>query len=302
VEERLEFRNQDWVELTEITEPSGSSGGNVAAVEAPVRPAEPSRPAAVAPGPTASISDELQVLAALHRIGADLGDPVEVKISEGRVLVSGMGIPSERQKQIRSALAGMSNVAVQFADPSATPALAEPQAPASAGTANAPPGKVQARIEQQLGGRAEFERFSTQMLDATESAMSRTYALRALAQRFSAQYETALPTTDREVLRSLAGEHAAALVSQVAALQHAIGPVLAGIGAPPRTAEAGAANWQSAADDLFRAGRRFEMLLSVTLGVTPRAAPSADLPGDLSAALAELRAGAERCRYLLSQE
>jgi hypothetical protein len=44
------------------------------------------------------------------------------------------------------------------------------------------------------------------------------------------------------------------------------------------------------------------MLLSVTLGVTPPAAPSADLPGDLSAALAELRAGAERCRYLLSQE
>src|SRR5262249_15108087 len=128
VGERLEFRNQEWVELSEITEPSVGSGGNAAAVEAPVRPAEPSRPAAVAPGPSASISDELQVLSALHQIGADLGDPVEVKRSEGRVLVSGVGIPLERQKQIHSALAGMSNVAVQFADPSAAPVPAEPQA------------------------------------------------------------------------------------------------------------------------------------------------------------------------------
>jgi hypothetical protein len=78
VHERLEFRNQDWVELSEITEPSTSGGGNVA-VETPVRPAEPSRPAAFAPGPSASISDELRVLSALHEIGADLGDPIEVQ-------------------------------------------------------------------------------------------------------------------------------------------------------------------------------------------------------------------------------
>ena len=41
-----------------------------------------------------------------------------------------------------------------------------------------------ARIEQRLGGRPQFERFSGQILDWTDSAMSRAYALRRLAQQF----------------------------------------------------------------------------------------------------------------------
>src|SRR5271157_4374913 len=86
VEGMLEFRDRGWIEFTEITEPPAVRDGAAVArnVEVPVRPSVPSGTAAFAPKASASISDELQVLSALHKIGADLGDPIEVKRSGGR--------------------------------------------------------------------------------------------------------------------------------------------------------------------------------------------------------------------------
>ncbi len=120
VSERLEFRDQDWVELSQIAEtPKESAGGfGVAHVEAPVRAAEPpSRPAAFAPGSPASISDEIQVLSALSGIGADLGDPVEVALSDGKVKVTGESITPRRQEVIREAVARLPHVELEFTQP-----------------------------------------------------------------------------------------------------------------------------------------------------------------------------------------
>src|ERR1035438_6379107 len=118
VDERIEFRDNEWVELTEIAESTTESGGITVAprVEVPVRAAEPpSRLAAFAPGPSASISDELQVLSALHEVEADLGDPIEVSLSNGKVLVTGRAVlPAGRQRKIQAALADMPMVEMQF--------------------------------------------------------------------------------------------------------------------------------------------------------------------------------------------
>ncbi|MEI9975958.1 MAG: hypothetical protein WDO73_30215 [Ignavibacteriota bacterium] len=113
VSERLEFRDSEWVELSEIAETSTESavGSGVVSVDAPVRAAEPpSRPAAFAPGSPASISDELRVLSALSGIEADLGDPVEVNLSGGKVVVRGEGVAPHRQELIRATLANHPNV------------------------------------------------------------------------------------------------------------------------------------------------------------------------------------------------
>src|SRR6202020_280851 len=91
------------------------------AVEVPSRSAVPSRTAAIVPGPTASISDELLVMSVLHGIGADLGDPVQVSLSDGRVQVSGMGVAAERKRKILAALEPLPNVAHNFSDPPLTP-------------------------------------------------------------------------------------------------------------------------------------------------------------------------------------
>src|SRR5574340_570325 len=120
VEGRFEFRNQEWVEISELPEPAPAP--SVAATTPP-----PARESAPPPAVEASASagDELQVLAALHGLGADLGEPIEVTREGARIVVSGVGIAETRQQQIQQALDRMPRVVVRFSDPAA----AGPEAP-----------------------------------------------------------------------------------------------------------------------------------------------------------------------------
>ncbi len=304
VESKFEFRDQNWIEFTQVTEPPLQPDGSPVATpyEAPLRPVVPSRPAALAPRPSASISDELQVLALLHRIGADLGDPVEVNLTDGKVLVSGAGVSPGRQRQIHDLLDGTANVEVRFSQPEAAVVMPPMTATATEGdTANV---GIQTRLEKQLGGRAAFERFSARVLDGDEAAMAHAYALRSVAERFPAGNEQSMAAPDRAQLHQLAADHAAALATQVRVMENALAPVLTGLGgkaaAAPSAASTDAA-WQPAADDTFRASRRLEVLLSVLLGVTPGQNAPADLPSQVLSAVADLKADIGRCQNSLAQ-
>ena len=112
VAERLEFRNSEWLEITLVSEEPP-----VTIAAAPPEPNAAGRPAAKAPATTVSIGTELRVLTALHELGADLGDPIEVSRSSGTVLVAGVGIAPERRRQILDALRAEQGVVVRFSDP-----------------------------------------------------------------------------------------------------------------------------------------------------------------------------------------
>jgi len=125
-----------------------------------------------------------------------------------QVLVSGVGIPPQRQQQIHGVLDRLPHVVVRFDDPAfpagATPVQSEPAARDAAGPEKS---TYPARIEERLGGRPQFERFSSSVLDWTESAMTRAYALRRLAQQFSAAAENQMSADDRrEYLRQKQAE------------------------------------------------------------------------------------------------
>jgi len=298
VSEKLEFRDREWVELSEIAEtPTGNAGlSGVAHVEAPVRAAEPpSRPAAFAPGSAASISDELQVLSALSAIEADLGDPVDVTLTGEKVMVRGEGIPPMRQDQIRASLANLPRVEVDFNTPG--PATAHPQiAVASAQVGSAPASPVEARLEKHLGGHAEFDRFSTQLTELDDAAMQRVYALRRLALKFSPEDEAKLTSQDLDLLRDLSRKHIAVLAEKVGGMERILMPALASIGGTAAAVHPAAhASWQPAAEDLLRSARRVDVLVSQILGMTPGNA----VPTELMAALQELRANVDDCQRIL---
>ena len=303
VEGRLEFRNNEWVELTEITDVTTRTGGPTAetAVGLPERRAEPSLHAVVPP--TASISEELTVLAALHEIGADLGDPVEVSRSGGSVRVSGVGLSPERQQAIHKQLDGLPNVTIDFTNPEAS-APGAPPAAVESSAGNSEPGKVQARMEQQLGGHAEFERFSARMIERNEALMSRAYALSALAQRFSAGTEAGLGEPDRKTLRQMAREHVSALEVEAGVMQRVLAPILVSVGGNAVRARAAAdrSSWQSAAEDLGRASHRVDELLPVALGAAPAKGSVESIPSALLAALADLQSAVQQCRGLLTSK
>ena len=297
VQERLEFRNQDWMEIEELVEerilPPASVASNSTASPAPAAvPHETTRIEEIRkPAPAATVGDELQVLVALHKLGADLGDPIEVKRADGQVLVAGVGIEAQRRQQIEQALGARQNVVVRFSDPGE--AAAQPEKPVrSENGAGADAAAMQARIEKQLGGRANYEQLAGDVLDASESMMSRAYALRRLAESFPRDVEAEMTPADRQVLQDLYREHAEALAQQTAGLNRLLRPVLAPLGGRAEAASGIApAVWQADTENLFRTARHVESLLAVMLGVTP--GETANLPSQVLSSLAKLRANAE---------
>jgi signal transduction histidine kinase len=242
----------------------------------------------------------LQVFAALRRVGADLGDPLEIERSGGRVLVSGAGIPQQRQQQIHGVLDALPNVSVRFSEAGATvPVPIPPPADSAAGSTPRPAASL---LQQKLGGTAQFERFRSTLLDQNDAAMARAFALRRLAQEFPPDAERELTAADLGVLRDLAREHVAVLAAESGSIGATVSPLLgssaASAAAGPR-AEPGP--WQSAAEEVLRAAHEMETSLAALLGAAP-AENAADLPARFAAAMESLRTSLERCRVLLSYD
>jgi hypothetical protein len=307
VEGRFEFRNRDWVEMTELVDQQTNPANTVAGTNGGM-PRQPGVPPGPLNAPSESVapsafSEELQVVAALHQLGADLGDPLEISREGRQVLVSGVGIPPQRQQQIHGLLDRLPHVVVRFDDPAfpagATPVQSEPAARDAAGPEKS---TYAARIEERLGGRPQFERFSSSVLDWTDSAMMRAYALRRLAQQFSEAAEDQMTAEDRRTLRKLGREHLAAFTKDAQRVANTVKPVLTGVG--PGTAQIEArpepTTWQSASEDLLTSARRAETLLAVVLGVAPPDSDSANAPAQLLVALAQLSSRTEESQRLLA--
>lgn len=297
LESTIEFRNQEQISVSEVApEPAPAPETAIAQRSASNDPVlhtpdlqGPQTSRAVTPG------EELQVFAALHRLGADLGDPVEVSRTAERIVVSGVGVDPQRQQQIETALEPMPDVVVKFSEPKvhepipAEPGVQTPSVPSDLAG-------LQARIETQQGGRAAYDRFAAAVLDGYDAAMARLYALRRLAQRFPQDVEAQLAPGERDILRNLRREHADAFAAGIRQVQRTMTPALDALGAPaphvPVPSNA-TGSWQPATEDLFSLARRVEINLGGLLGSASAAVSASELPTRLAADLAHLRACAE---------
>jgi anti-sigma factor RsiW len=295
VEERLEFSNQEWVEITEAPDDAAPPAPISASVETRRAPGNTSVPssetsnAAITSAPEASAADELQVIAALHDVGADLGDPVDVSRSGSEVVVSGTGLAPGRQQEIRNALGSKARVVVHFSDSPPATAPGQPVAPNDTPTGDVR--QLQAKLAEQLGGRANLEQTSAQVLDSSESLMARAYALRRLAEQFPSTAEQELNATDRQLLARLRAEHSTALRRQVTDIDRELQPILASVnGGAPTPSDPGnpAEPWQAATEELFQSARRLDKLVGVMFGAAPSETPVGQLPAQLKTGLAQL--------------
>jgi len=185
VQGRFEFRNGESVEITALADETipATTAEVTAPVHAPEAPAS-LPPAIPAPTPAlavpVTIADELHVMAALHQVGADLGDPLEISRTASEIVVSGVGIAPARQQEIREAVGSQPHVSVRFS--ASSPAAAAPSRSAPENSAaGADLKQMQSRVADQIGGRANFEQLASEVLDLSDPMMSRVYALRRLA-------------------------------------------------------------------------------------------------------------------------
>lgn len=305
---RFEFRNSEWVEIAETEEPNEFTDSPASAIpeaasgiptvtEMPPRPEAAPEPEGAPLSPAVGIAAELQVFAALRQVGADLGDPLEIERRNSQVTVSGAGIAPARQRQLHAVLDALPNVSLRFTQPEGAPAAAT-AAPVAVPPAPAGPSLLQ----QKFGGRVQFENLKSQLLDHSDAAMARAYALRRLAQEFSPETARAMAAADKALLNQLARQHLDALASETGAIDSTVSPVL-GLRAASR-AEAPATErgpWQPAVEDVMRSARDVETSLAALIGAAPAEA-GGDPASRYATAVSSLRAGLERCRLLLSYD
>ena len=288
VEGTLVFRNQESVEMTElpaIPAPAADSG-SLAPAAAGLRRHEAKHEEGVEPG--ATVSDELQVLAALRRVDADLDDPIDVTRDGGTVRVSGVGIAARRQQELHQALDGLARVSLQFAEP--VVASSDSGRPAAVVAERPETMQWQSRLEKAAGGKAAFTQLADRALESSDRLMARVHALRRLAERFPVGVEAELSAADKEVLRGLRRQHAAAVLEMAATLRRDVGGLLGGGGSGESPALAG--GWQAATEELFQTARGCDQWMGVVMAGAP-APESGDPVSRLARKLNQLAAQAQ---------
>jgi hypothetical protein len=266
VRETLQFQAGEWVELAELDEDEAPA----ARPEAPVMSPAPKQEAPVAPNSVqtppaqraAGPAEELKVVAALHRIGADLGEPIEVSRLGSKVLVAALDLTAHRKEQLQAAVAAIPGVELRFDEPqlmTSRPNAALPQRRSPAGALSA----FQLQLQDQLGDADSVDQFTNRVLDASEAAMARAYALRALARRFPSELESQLGAQDLETLAGVRRDHLEALTERWRDLDRKIRPLLANLTSRPLpAATARSPQWQAQTQQLFAATERMDQLLN----------------------------------------
>jgi hypothetical protein len=280
----FDFQNEGSVEMAEA--PPG--GGNVPglSIQPPRTSPVPSRTETFA-GPEVT----LHVLAALNRIGADVGEPVEIAQDSRRqrVVVHAAGISRERRQQIADVLKPLPHVMLEFdAGQSAVPpARAVPQERYSASI----PAPLRRQFEDRLGGAARFQEATDRMLEAGASAVAQAHALETLALDFSSPVEAVLADPDRELLHRLRDNHISELQNLVSRIENDLEPLLPALPkSPPAADGASAVSWQASAAPIVDLARKTDDALNRLLAGSYAQSSGDDMLRAMAAQIAQLDA------------
>ena len=279
------FRGQETVEMEPLPD-QAPPAPNKNAVEPRAAPARSAPPTAAA----ARSEEELRVLTALHDVGADRGEQIELtRDDSGRQVVIGTAISPARRSVIEGALATLTDVTLRFIDPNID--LSKPAQTESSHSGVSAANPIEPALRAALGGAAELSRFTDLALEESEAAMVQAHDLRQLAVRFPRDVEARLDPGGREALGRLRRDHAASLAQQSGELDRLLAPVLRSLGASldePARELPESSDWQSATEAVFAATQRFDT--EATELLSGGAAEPGHLVADTGSALKQWRA------------
>jgi hypothetical protein len=286
------FRNGEEVEMSEI-----AAATQVAAPIQPprlTRSAPPTEHASTERGTNVRVgsAEELHVLAALHRIGADLGDPLNVDREQSQIVVSGVGIKQQRRAEIERVLRPLPHVVVEFSEPQRVSPTDQSVYPL---TEQSAPSTFGRKIEQQIGGPAATEAFSNTLLRLSEELLVRAHALHQLGERFPVGVETQFGAEEKGLLHQIRLDHERAVTRTTDQIKNSLSPILVKLGVSARVPESSnQESWQLAAQNVLAAAQRFDRILATTLAPTAamedESAELGNALGALHAAVAPFRA------------
>lgn len=193
--------------------------------------------------------DTLHVLAALDRIGADVGDPIEISADapHHHIVVRGYGLSQQRQREIGEALESLPRVVTDFASSGTSADSVEPARREKYSTSIPVP--LQQRLEAELGGAVALQAATDRILEVSASTLAQSHALELLSQNFPPQIENTFSPQDRDILRALRKARVLELIRLIARIRKETQPLLAASSnpSPSQVTDNGASGtWQAA--------------------------------------------------------
>ncbi len=253
----FEFRGEDPIEVSEDVVPENTSRkGEQTQQSAPILRRSAPAPTETRVGP----EEELRVLAALDAVGANAEEPVAVELDSARrhVLVTALGLPASRQKEITQAVADLPATVVRFsaAQPAKGATVSGDVFSANGDSA------FRHKLEEQAGGARRWQEIADRALDISSGLFARTHSLLLLAQDFGPSVEGALSPRDRETLQGLQQRQVGAIQYATRQLQQTLTPVMTN-DTPPREGgvEEGNRHWQNGAVHLYEQAKILDGLL-----------------------------------------
>jgi hypothetical protein len=236
IEENLHFDDDSRLEIAELSYavvPFGTVSQDI--FGASLASSQPQLPAVAALRPMlptraelaqAEIEDE----AVLHRLGADLGEEINVTVrGNRRIVIDGVVADDRRRQQLVAALQGIGFTAVRLSTVSELAQRSSPgarPAPATVQVMSAAPPLLDAELSARFTDKDQRNTYVNQTLSMAQSASARAWALNRLADRHPASALALLDESSRRELRGLLLDHVAALREDLSSLANQLSPVL----------------------------------------------------------------------------
>ncbi len=245
----IEFRDTESIEIAELNYAALSWNAINDGLFEPVLPSA----AAFSPGtvirnplpgpPLAELADaEVEARHALHRVGADLGEPIDVQIATQEpagVSVKGFVSSAQRKQELLAVLQGIPHVTVELQSEEeidSQPLAARTRAESKI---IAPPSPIEKQLLRYFGEPAAVEDFSKHAVTAVEALMAHAWALHHLSERYpglDSGGELRLSPSSRQLLEAIVHDHRRAMLERTNELTELLRPVLLSItDAPPES-------------------------------------------------------------------
>jgi hypothetical protein len=213
---------------------------------------------------TATPKEELRVFAALDAIGADAGDPIDIRLDPQRrsILVTGVGISAVRRKEVENALLGIPAVSVEFSlNSSVSPEdrRSVDQPDSTSDTSNM---LFRQKLAALFGGIQHLEAATDKALDSSNALFARAHSLRLLAREFPPDVEARLDANGEIELANLRRVEIASMTLALRNLKERLTPLIAANSIDNQPAIIPNAAWQTTANTLFEDVRNLDALLS----------------------------------------
>lgn len=222
---------------------------------------------------------ELEVRYALHRIGACLGDPIDVEVSaDGQMTVRGLVDEESRLEAIRQTLGELSYVRIEVRvakgksdSVAGEQAMAEPRLRHPVAGGRVLIEEELARWLRQTHREAELAarvvQFANDATLATGSVLAHAWAVRKLHMAFPPERAAELRPPSRWILEDMLQEHMAAIQERAATVLDMLEPVL-GTPIGPGEGQPAREGFEQEVEDLFRLAAETDRLSRGVFGVT----------------------------------